>query len=107
MGGACTGPCKGESECQGGAGCEFYQQGTDVYAACFPLNAGQTGGIGAACTADNQCMGLYCNMGTTGGQCTGPCFTNSDCTAVSGWHCTPQLMISFTSGNFAVLGCGP
>ncbi len=107
-GGACTGPCRGENECESGASCEFYNQGNDVYAACFPLAMGQgSGGIGASCTADTQCLGLYCNMGASGGQCSGPCFTSSDCMAVQGWRCTPQLMISFSAGNYTVLGCGP
>jgi hypothetical protein len=87
----------------------FYNQGNDVYSACFPLQGGQgTGGIGAQCTSDNQCLGLYCNMGATGGQCTGPCFTDLDCMAVPGWHCRPQLLITFTGvGDYTTLGCGP
>jgi hypothetical protein len=110
MGGACTGPCRNESqsECPSGT-CEFNTQGNDVYAACFPLGGGQgMGDVGASCSADPQCLVNYCNMGTTSGQCSGACFTNADCTAVSGWHCTPQLLISFSGvGNYNVLGCGP
>jgi hypothetical protein len=107
--GNCTNPCRGQSECGNGNACQFYEQGGDLYSACFPLQTGEgTGDLGAVCSMDIQCLGLYCNTGTQGGQCTGPCFTNSDCSSVSGWRCTPQLLIgNLPTGNYNALGCGP
>ena len=107
--GNCTNPCRGQAECGNSAVCNFYEQGGDVYAACFPFAMGQgTGNLGATCSMDIQCLGYYCNTGSQGGQCTGPCFTDSDCAAVSGWRCTPQLLIgNLPTGNYNALGCGP
>jgi hypothetical protein len=105
----CTNPCRSQSECGSGNACQFYEQGGDLYSACFPLQMGQgTGDLGATCSMDLQCLGLYCNTGAQGGQCTGPCFTNADCAAVPGWRCTPQLSIGMLpTGNYNALGCGP
>ena len=82
--------------------CTWDVNGSDVYAACFPLN--MLSGFGASCSNDNQCASGICNSTN----CTGPCFADGDCSGVSGWRCTPDIVLSFmTVGNYSVLSCGP
>jgi hypothetical protein len=102
IGADCTQPCRTSPECGTDSVCAWDVQGSDVYAACFPLGMYST--FGAPCSNDNQCGSLLC--ATT--NCTGPCFTDMDCSAVSGWHCTPDIPITFmTAGTYSVLSCGP
>jgi len=102
LGADCTQPCRTSPECGSGSVCAWDVQGSDVYAACFPL--GMYGNFGASCSNDNQCASLVCN--TT--NCTGPCFSDGDCSAVPNWRCTPSIVIDFmTAGMYSVLSCGP
>jgi hypothetical protein len=103
-GGNCTQPCRSQSECGQGNGCQLDERGNDVYAACFPLVMGQgSGALGDSCSNDNACSSFYC--GATG-QCSSVCFADSDCSAVSSWRCT-TLPASVASGSILMLACGP
>jgi hypothetical protein len=99
-GGYCTNPCETSAECGSGNGCQFDQQGQDLYAACFPTPGGLV--QGQACTTNQQCAGYWCNSSS---QCTGACFRNSDCT-VSGWFCRAEAD-TVPTGTYDVLVCGP
>jgi hypothetical protein len=92
---ACTNPCRSPAECPAGAACLFGQQGSDVYLACFPSSG--TGGQGAPCGTNAQCIGNWCNAE---GSCSNPCVTDAEC--IAGWHCSPQ-----SDGSYQVLACGP
>ncbi|HEX8792265.1 MAG TPA: hypothetical protein VF765_15025 [Polyangiaceae bacterium] len=99
-GGNCTNPCETSAECGPGNGCQFDQQGQDVYVACFPTPGSKADGL--ACTMDSQCAGYWCNSSS---ECTGACFRNSDCT-VSGWYCRTEAD-TVPTGTYDVLVCGP
>jgi hypothetical protein len=106
-GGNCIMPCRSQQECGSGSGCQWDVHGNDMYVACYLLPPTQMGNgdVGATCGSDPYCLSDYCN---TTNLCTGPCFTNSDCTAhLSGWHCTPYLYLTPPQGNYYALGCGP
>ncbi len=105
VGSECTQPCRTSStspECGSNSVCAWDVQGSDAYAACFPL--GTLGSFGASCSNDTQCGSGVCNSTN----CTGPCFADGDCTAVTGWRCAPNIVINFTTvGMYPVLSCGP
>ncbi|HEY8087324.1 MAG TPA: hypothetical protein VIF09_05755 [Polyangiaceae bacterium] len=96
--GNCTRPCGSADECGAGNGCQLDQQGSDIYAACFPATGGQEG---ANCSNDGQCLGAWCGAGN---MCTNICYSDSACTVV-GWRCLPQAD-SLQTGNYLVLACG-
>ncbi|HEX8793101.1 MAG TPA: hypothetical protein VF765_19285 [Polyangiaceae bacterium] len=102
IGSDCTQPCRTSPECGSDSVCSWDIQGSDVYAACFPL--GSLSNFGATCSMDTQCGSGVCNSTN----CTGPCFANGDCSAVAGWRCSPGIVLNFmTAGMYPVLSCGP
>jgi hypothetical protein len=95
----CTNACRSSADCDTGAACLLYVQGTDIYTACFPETG--AGPQGSPCSSDTQCVGNWCG---TSSQCTNVCSTDAEC--ISGWHCTPQSD-PLPTGTYLVLGCGP
>lgn len=89
--------CVSNETCADGETCKSF--GTDPDRCCAP---GQRGAIaeGAACTNHEECAYGYCadQTGSTARFCSGPCETDTDCTALTmecinslfGKHCMPR-----------------
>ncbi len=105
----CRDACRSDADCTGNDTCVYVitaQTGspTPIVAACAPP-AGSAA-MGTTCDMSTNCKG-FCD--STSMKCTSPCFSDSDCSAVSGWHCRPEV-IALTSqggGSYGVLACGP
>jgi hypothetical protein len=79
--GACYKGCSSDSDCRTAEGYACVDAKTIAGAATKVCDVAPTGAaVGAACTANSDCMsGLSCETSDPGGQCTKSCSTASDC----------------------------
>jgi hypothetical protein len=104
---SCRDACRSDGDCTGNDTCSYVitsqtSTPTPIVAACAPP-AGSAA-MGTTCDVTTNCKG-FCDP--TSMQCTAPCFSDSDCSAVSGWHCRLEV-ISLSSqggGSYEVLAC--
>jgi hypothetical protein len=75
--------------------CRSSGGGTDNRKVCMPTDCG----VGAACGTDDDCNGLVCVAGATGGYCSErDCVINDDCPGDS-------LCVVSAAGNYCAKNC--
>jgi hypothetical protein len=98
----CADACRNTADCGSGNCCDYAFDSTNgVIATCF--SASGSSPLGTACTSDTTCGTAFCDP--TSKQCTDVCYTDSDCSSVTGWRCRPEL-VSLMTGSASVLLCG-
>jgi len=104
----CRDACRSDADCTGNDTCVYVvttqmSTPTPIVAACAPP-AGNVA-MGTACDMTTNCKG-FCDP--TAMKCTAPCFSDADCSAVSGWHCRLEsiALSSQGGGSYEVLACG-
>ena len=61
--------------------------------------------MGQTCDPMNdQCKG-FCDPSTM--KCTDVCFSNTDCSGMTGWYCRDSTIAVQNGGSYSILCCGP
>jgi hypothetical protein len=101
----CLSACRNSADSGSNHYCGYASDSSNnVVATCQSPDSASVG-LGGSCSSPSDCATYTCDM--TSKKCTDVCYTSSDCAAMPGWICRPEIItVMGGGGSFSVLLCG-